>query len=187
MAVPAEEIRAIQQKRADGLATSANEPPPESGAAWLSYTLRWVLIGSVLVVALSVSYYYVIFLPEQERARTALKILELSRTEQRIEKAEKQKEEEARLTAMMQEVCLEEVQERYEKEWAEKCKAVAEVYEKGLQDCFRFFPNRVEWCKNERGKIDAKSNHTRVAQCRAKSPRAPRGPLCQRGLFCSPL
>ena len=37
------------------------------------------------------------------------------------------------------------------------------------------------------GGSNAKSNHTRVAQCRAKSPRASRGPLYERGRFLPPF
>jgi hypothetical protein len=177
MAFSAKEIRAVQQKRAAALAASTNEThtepvSAEAHAARISYIPSWVLIGSVLIVALSVSYYYVIFLPKQERTRTALKALELSLAEQRMEAAmqrteetEQQKEAKANLTAIMQaallDTCLDEARKDYEKEWAKKCRLVAESTANGLQYCLsenRYMPDMKEMCEKVWGEIDAGPN-----------------------------
>jgi hypothetical protein len=102
MAFSDKEIRAVQQKRTAVLAASAKETrteplPAEAHAAGISDTLGWVFIGWVLIVALSISYYHVIFLPKQERVRRELKALELSIAEHRHDDEEIEAEEEVKL------------------------------------------------------------------------------------------
>lgn len=132
MAFSAKEIRAVQQKRAAALAASAKEtriepPPAEAHAARISYIPSWALIGSVLIVALSVSYYYLIFLPKAERRQAALLY-----------------------------TCLAIAGQSYKEEWAERCKLRADAAASatssatsGLQKCLSEIydnPNRHELC-----------------------------------------
>ncbi|NOT54382.1 MAG: hypothetical protein HOP18_07235 [Deltaproteobacteria bacterium] len=132
MAFSAKEIRAVQQKRAAALATSANEThtepvSAEAHAARISYLPSWVLIGSVLIVAFSVSYYYMIFLPKAKRMQEALLYS-----------------------------CLSKAEKSYEEEWAAKCKSRADAATEatssvtsGMKKCLSEMydnPNRFELC-----------------------------------------
>ena len=63
---------------------------------------------------------------------------------------------------MRQDLCLDGARKSYEEEWAEKCKLVAEVRAKGLQDCLSkyrsFLPNPKERCEQAWGEVDASEN-----------------------------
>jgi hypothetical protein len=132
MAFSAKEIRAVQQKRAAALAASANEThtepvSAEAHAARIFYLPSWVLIGSVLIVAFSISYYYMIFLPKAKRMQEAFLYS-----------------------------CLSKAEKSYEEEWAAKCKSRADAAAEAtssatasLKKCLWEIhdnPNRYELC-----------------------------------------
>ena len=77
-----------------------------------------VLILSLLLVALSVFYYYVIFLPQKEEAR-----LEQQRQEQLAEELKELKEQEAKEEAERNlNECLSDAESEYHNQWYRECK-----------------------------------------------------------------
>src|SRR5712692_8214699 len=79
-----------------------------------------VLIGmAAIIVALSVSYYYVIFLPQEEEKRINMETWKLLSAEQ---EANERKES--------LNICLLAAQQTYRDDWANKCRSLVEAREK---------------------------------------------------------
>lgn len=96
------------------------------------------LIFSVLLVASSVSYYFVIFLPEKEEAKLELQKDKLRAEEQEKTRLQLEKEENKEKL----ETCLSSVQKIYEARWDESC------YDLGLEgDCVLPFSLVDRWNK----------------------------------------
>ena len=93
-----------------------------------------VLIGmAAIVVALSVSYYYEIFLPHEEEKRINMETWKLLRAEQ---EANEKKES--------LNTCLLAAQQTYDDNWAYKCRSLVEAIEKY---CRRQSISDEETCK----------------------------------------
>lgn len=90
-----------------------------------------ILICAVLLVAFSVFYYFVIFLPQKDKAQ-----LEQQQKEQ-LAKEEKEKEaqRQAITNKLLLESCLNNADESYRADWAMACKINAQEITEGIQRC----------------------------------------------------
>lgn len=151
MSFSAEHLPSVQHQSLARSSTaqdsSPEEPPRHPSAEYPSRTVvDKILPAAVLLVALSISYYYLITLPHQERTRTVLQALALARVERRIEElkqrteqAQRQQAAEAIRLAKNKEAlfntCLLTARQHYEETWADQCQSVAALLTARLQDC----------------------------------------------------
>lgn len=85
--------------------------------------LKLAVIGAIIIIALSVAYYFVIFIPQKESQRTALQKEELRVSQQREQgkiDQEKQKQEQAKQAL---DTCLENAETDYSRWWDQACKS----------------------------------------------------------------
>jgi mannitol-specific phosphotransferase system IIBC component len=129
--------------------------------------LKISIMGAIAVVAFSVFYYFVIFLPgeqkafrdqqlliEREKQIQQLKVEADNKAQQEI--AEIRKNEQQRVTRSLLFACIEDAGEAYGKEWTRNCKAkglpdkcslnknvadaVDKHHEEMKEECFKLYP-----------------------------------------------
>jgi len=101
----------------------------------LEQATKLAILSSVLLVAFSVFYYLVIYMPHKEAALLKLQKEEQVAKELKEAQEKSARESEAAMNEARLNMCLSDTREDYENNWANSCKAGAERQQRGLQDC----------------------------------------------------
>lgn len=108
-----------------------------------------ILIFSVLLVAFSAFYYFVIFLPQKEEAK-----IELEKEQQAQKQQEQKKEElERKKQQLLLDACLKDAYETYTADWTNACKLQAKRITEGIQSCISGYLTESD-CKKIWGEPD---------------------------------
>lgn len=97
--------------------------------------IKGSLAVSFIIIALSVAYYFVIFVPHKENKILEQQKIAQQLKEQKEEEEEKQEEEEKKNKATMLNICLSLAQDNYNAVWASNCKSNASKISTGLASC----------------------------------------------------
>jgi len=114
---------------------------------------------SLLIIAFSVSYYLVVFIPNKEKAKQELEKQKVQLELQKQEEKKKEREEKARKKSskeILLHSCLERIQNNFSKNWNNACKKLGkeeecelsaswadtfyEALRDGKNDCFKQYP-----------------------------------------------
>ncbi|MDY0015965.1 MAG: zinc ribbon domain-containing protein [Bacteroidales bacterium] len=97
--------------------------------------IKGSLAISFMIIALSVAYYFVIFIPHKENQIIEQQKIAQQLKEQKEEEEKNKAEEEKKNKATMLNVCLSLAQDNYSAVWASNCKSNASKISTGIANC----------------------------------------------------
>jgi hypothetical protein len=137
--------------------------------------LRNAIITGIIIIALSLGYYFVIFLPKKENAKLELQRQQIDQQKQQddakleqqrklqedqAEKDELEKQQQATkaiINSSLLNNCLADAQNNYQVNWANNCKTSAKNITEGIKGC-RDLDQSKDFCTSLWGTPDSSPN-----------------------------